>query len=158
MTPQDIINQTNVYRASKGLKPLSVDSSLQKAAEQMGSDMKTKGYFSHTTPDGKDYISFIPNKNAYLKMGQNLAQDFPDATSTMAAWKASPAHNQNLIDDSFTRTGVAIVGNKVVQYFGLPQDTPAPKAIAKAPVKSAPIPIVAQGLKTAPNFSNIKIH
>ena len=155
MTAQDIIDQTNAYRASKGLKPLTIDPVLQKAAEAHAQDMVSKNYFSHLTPDGKDFTAFIPSSNVYVKTGQNLARHYPDATTTMAAWKASPDHNKNLTDTIYNSTGVAVVpgSNMVVQYFGLPKtaSTSAPQAKAPAP---QPIPAILKTNNPAPiNFN-----
>lgn len=119
MTPQEIINQTNTYRKSQGLPALKDDPQLTKAATDAAKDMVSKGYFSHVSSDGKNPWDWIKGSGyPYSYSGQNLAKDFSSATDTLAAWKASPNHNKNLLSKNYQDVGVAVVGNTIVQMFG----------------------------------------
>lgn len=128
-TTKDVIDQTNLYRTQKGLKPLSADPQLQKAAEARATDMGVTGNFSHkvaTTSPRKHAWAFMQEAGYPMeKGGENLAVDFNTATDTMSAWQKSKTHNANLVDD-YSDIGVAIVPGKfqgrdtyfVVQLFG----------------------------------------
>lgn len=129
-TPQDIINQTNQYRVQSGLPALKADQSLMKAAQARARDMALTGDFSHTvattTASKKPWQFMTKNGYNFEYAGENLAAHFPDATSTVEAWKNSKTHNANLVDKKYKDIGVAVVPVKekgydttyVVQFFG----------------------------------------
>lgn len=148
MTPEDFINQTNQYRVANKLAPLKLDSRLQKAAEGRAAYIGQSNNFSHQGPLGMDYASFMV-KSGYGKSGdkgtylENLAAQFPDATSTMQAWQKSPMHNANLLNPRVKDIGVAIVPGKnyVIQLFGTSQPstlTPIKPSVAKPTTKITP--------------------
>lgn len=158
ITAQDIINQTNQYRVEQGLPPLTLDPTLQKAAEARAKDMAVTGNFSHdvatTSPTMQNAWGFMQQAGyRYRKAGENLATLFDDATSTMTGWKNSPTHNQNLVNPAYTQIGVGVVpvtykGQKtsfVIQFFGTPLDVPsaAPQTSVQKPAvqKVAPAPV-----------------
>jgi hypothetical protein len=72
-----------------------------------------------------------------------LAIDFVEAEDVVAAWLASPTHKENMLLDSYTETGVAVVTGEfqggtstiVVHMFGLPSQTLA----SVSPVESQEI-------------------
>ena len=89
--------------------------------------MIQNNYWSHTAPDGTTPWYWIINSGYdYLYAGENLAKDFIDAHSVLAAWLASPAHRNNILSKNFQDIGVAVIeGNLgghptilVVQMFG----------------------------------------
>src|SRR5690606_41236701 len=47
---QEVVTLTNNERAKHGLQPLKVDLKLSEVARTKSSDMKSNGYFSHTSP------------------------------------------------------------------------------------------------------------
>lgn len=155
MTPQDIINQTNIYRKSQGIEPLSSNPSLMKAAQSIANDLEQKRYFSHQDPQGKMHWGFIKDSGyTYKYAGENLARNFPDATSTMAAWEASPTHNANLISSHFSDTGVAVLNGKVIQIFAAPETITSPqptRQISKpsGTVSSLKVSVPTQNINTA---------
>lgn len=60
----------------------------------------------------------------YAWYAENLAQGYPDATSTMVAWLNSPEHLRNLVDPRFSAIGIASkncggkLGIVTVELFG----------------------------------------
>ncbi len=151
MTPKDIIDQTNAYRVSVGLKPLKVSPELTKAAEAAGKDMSSKGYFAHNSPDGTHFTSWADQSGySHKYLGQNLANGYNTATDTLKAWKASPEHNANLTKSQYTDIGVGFAtgtyqgkpSTYVIQYFGSP-DAPIIKSTmipAKTPALTTKTP------------------
>ncbi|MEI8229833.1 MAG: CAP domain-containing protein [Candidatus Peregrinibacteria bacterium] len=54
-----VIALTNHERSVAGLPPLKRNQLLESAAQKHADDMRTQGYFSHVTPEGKSYIDRI---------------------------------------------------------------------------------------------------
>lgn len=141
---ENIFNLTNISRTENNLRELKWSDSLAKAAQAKAEDMLKKGYFSHTSPDGRLPWDFINSTGYnYLTAGENLAEGFMDAESTESAWMNSPGHRANILNKNYEEIGVGISTgmylNKrtifVVQMFGteLEQpirvlDTPTPVA------------------------------
>jgi hypothetical protein len=132
---QDILRMTNEYRSSLGLKPVTLNDQLSKAALAHAQDITTNRYWAHNSPSGKTWDSYIyasgypiykPGEHVQY-YGENLANGYNSATSTMAAWKASPEHNKNLISPNYSDMGAAVIPGTspagkpvyyVVQTFG----------------------------------------
>ncbi len=136
ITADQTVTETNALRASKGLTLLTVDKKLVDAALAKGNNMCQEQYWAHFSPSGTSPWSFMKNAGySYSVAGENLARDFADTKSMVAAWVASPTHNANLIHPRYTNIGVAVVYCKllgsdtalVVQMFGSPAGS-APNA------------------------------
>lgn len=161
ITVNNILSLTNNSRGAYQAGPLSLNSKLGLAAQNKANDMAAKGYFSHTTPDGKSPWSFIQATGySYITAGENLAVDFTQAENVDAAWMNSPGHRANILNKDFTEIGIGIASGQfqghsttfVVQMFGAPvaqavtlQDQPTPVAPktetppAPAPTPAAPV-------------------
>lgn len=149
MTPAEILQLTNEYRAKQGLPPLKLNPQLMQAAQNRAQDMVTTGSFSHTvatTSPGVDNWSFIKKSGyGYQAAGENLARNFDNANDTFQGWVNSPSHKANLVKD-YQDTGIGIAYDKsnkpyVVQFFGTPLKTqPAPQPQAPTPTPPAPAP------------------
>jgi len=107
------------YRIDNGLQPLSIDYSLEKAAEDKANDMVVRNYWDHNTPDGAGPWVFISKYNyRYYRAGENLARDYSSAEDILAGWIKSPSHNKNLIEEDFEDTGIGYKQNIVVMFYG----------------------------------------
>ncbi len=129
---QDVVAQTNAQRASVGLQPLTLNTTLSNAAAGKAQDMFTKQYWAHTSPDGVEPWAFISGAGySYVAAGENLARDFLHTSDMLAAWMASPTHKANIVNAKYEEIGVAVVNGSldgvettlVVQMFGKPQDS-----------------------------------
>ena len=130
----ELIELTNQERVKIGLKGLEVDHKLTTAAHKKAIDMISKGYFAHTTPNGKPFYEWIEDSGYYyLYAGENLAIDFTTSEPTVKAWMNSSTHRANILNKNYTEIGlVAIKGDWkdhettiVVQMFGsLLEDAP----------------------------------
>lgn len=127
ITPKQVIELTNQERSQKGLKPLVLNQKLAAAALAKGQDMFTDQYWSHTAPDGTEPWSFIKNAGyTYKVAGENLARDFSNTESMVAAWMASPTHRANILNSQYDEIGIAVIDGTlegyettlVVQMFG----------------------------------------
>jgi len=129
-----LVDQTNVERQEAGLYGLQVNELLQRAAQLKAEDMAERGYFAHTTPDGKTPWYWLEQAGyVFAAAGENLAVNFVDSEDVTEAWMNSPKHKDNILESGFTEIGIATArgvykGKEttfVVQFFGRPMITPA---------------------------------
>lgn len=131
LTPQNIVYQTNIEREKLSLPSLTVNSSLEKAAQTKAEDMLSNENFSHNFLN-KKFSEWVKEQNyQYEVVGENLAIHFDDIEPLFNAWLASPTHKQNMLHEKYTEVGVAVLtGNWqgyqttiVVSIFAKPKIT-----------------------------------
>lgn len=127
--PSVLTDMTNDTREIYALGDLKVSSTLEYAAKLKASDMASKGYFAHNSPDGNTpWHWFDLAGYQYIYAGENLAIHFSDSKVVNDAWLASPTHRANIINGNFTEIGIAtaegyyegVPTTFVVQMFGRP--------------------------------------
>ncbi|MFA6257463.1 MAG: CAP domain-containing protein [Candidatus Paceibacterota bacterium] len=107
--PAVLADLTNTERQSQNLPTLTVNPVLNKAAEMKATDMATKSYFAHTSPEGKTpwyWLTQVEYKYQYA--GENLAINFSDSKDVTNAWMASPTHKANIVKGNYTEIGTGI--------------------------------------------------
>lgn len=128
-TRSDIITYTNIDRLIAGLSMVRQDPALMQAAQEKAEDMALRGYFSHTSPDGRSPWAWLQADGySYIRAAENLALNSGSALSIEQAWMQSPPHRANILDGAFTRVGVGVAKGwyqgrsmtYVVQYFAAP--------------------------------------
>ncbi len=103
------VSLVNGERTARGLQPLLIDESLDRAAAAKLADMEAKQYFAHTSPAGVTPWSWIEGAHYdYRFAGENLAIRFADPDDEHAAWMASEKHCENILDPRFKETGIAV--------------------------------------------------
>ena len=130
-TPQQAM-ETNValglngMRADNGLPPLTADPALSAVARTRAADMATKGYFSHSPPDGCDFRCLFVKSNVTVAWsGEIIAwNDFSAADTVNEAiqmWHDSPTHFSVITNRCFTRmgTGVATAADGRIYYVAV---------------------------------------
>ncbi len=131
ITEENIILLTNHTREEFNLTKLKFSSPLAQAAQAKANDMAEKGYFAHTSPDGRLPWDFMKAEGyEYIMAGENLAVNFLEAESVENAWMNSPTHKANIINKNYEEIGIGIAqgnyGNRqsifVVQMFGVPSE------------------------------------
>ena len=124
---QTVLEGINKERLASSLPILALNSQLNRAAELKAADMIENDYFAHNSPNGLTpwhWFSEVGYNFSYA--GENLAVDFDLPQDMVKAWMDSPKHRQNILDNHFDETGLAIIeGNYkghsalfVVQTFG----------------------------------------
>ena len=108
----------NAERRKRGLPRLRLNRRLTTAASRHARDMVRKRYFSHDSPDGRDFIDRI-RRAGYLRgarsgwsLGENIAWGTANLASPreiVRAWMDSPGHRRNILYRRFTEIGVALV-------------------------------------------------
>jgi hypothetical protein len=152
--PGVLTNLTNAQRAENNAPPLTESALLAQAAEMKAKDMAERGYFAHTSPDGKTpwyWLQQVGYKYTYA--GENLAVNFFESDDVARAWMNSPTHRANIVKENYTEIGIGVAKGVyegrntvfVAQFFG----TPVAVAAAPAPVVT-PTPIPKPSPKPAP--------
>lgn len=130
ISQEKIIELTNKEREKYGLKPLSGNMALSKAAQMKAGNMFEENYWAHFAPSGKTPWDFILGSGyKFTFAGENLAKNFYNPEEVVAAWMASPTHKDNLLNPKYHDIGIAVVdgvlnGQKttlVIQMFGTTQ-------------------------------------
>lgn len=135
ISPSDLLNDTNDARVANGVKPLTLNTELARAAQAKANDMAARNYWSHNTPAGNPPWIFVEAQNyQYEKIGENLAAGFSDSLATINGWMASPHHRENMLDPAFSEVGFGFANNPdysssgydgpmtiVVAFYGEPQ-------------------------------------
>ena len=107
--PAVLANLTNEERQSQKLPSLTTNPVLVKAATMKAEDMASKGYFAHTSPEGKTPWYWLDQVGyEYQYAGENLAINFTDSKDVTDAWMNSPTHKANIIKDKYTEVGTGI--------------------------------------------------
>ena len=127
----------NRERTARGLSPLTWDDALARIARGHSKDMADRGYFSHNSPEGRDF-PFRYRKQGYtcaLQTGdiiytgaENIASmslyrsittinsvAYPDwnsseqiAVSTVQGWMNSPGHRKNILTPYWLNQGLGV--------------------------------------------------
>ena len=125
----------NIERRHAGLRPLALDTMLIAIARGHSRDMAERDYFSHSSPEGEDFLSRYKKKGfvCSVRVGQhisvgaeNISQNnlyssvtYMDAEahyswnsleeiarSTVGDWLKSPGHRENILQPVFRSHGV----------------------------------------------------
>ena len=104
----------NQARRAHGLRRLSANARLLKAAVRHSQSMVGRGYFSHDDPGGAGPLDRV-RRTGYLSgvrafaTGENIGYG-QDPTSTprsmMSAWMASTPHRANILTGRFREVGI----------------------------------------------------
>lgn len=92
----------SAYRVSRGLSPVTVDGTLNRAAEHQARVVAAAGALDHG--------DFPSRMDAFGVMGysaENLTAGRQSVTEAVASWKASPPHNRNLLMPQARHVGLA---------------------------------------------------
>jgi uncharacterized protein YkwD len=109
-----MVDALNADRTAVGLVPFRVDSRLMSIARARSVDMATKGYFSHTQPDGRDVFDLIAAaKISWFYAGEIIAwNNYPSLETSVPAansqWLNSPGHKALIVSTRFNYVGVGL--------------------------------------------------
>lgn len=107
---QEVVRLVNVERTNRGLKPLTIDSTLCKIARLKSSDMATHNYFDHQSPTyGSPFDMMHQFGVTFQTAGENIAAGQQSAADVMNSWMNSQGHRDNILNPAFTHIGVGFV-------------------------------------------------
>lgn len=130
LTVSGILSETNRHRAAAGLPPLTLNSTLSRAADTKVADMFTLQYFEHEAPDGTGPAELVTTTGYdFIRVGENLALgNFASDADLVQAWMDSPGHRANILHVGYTEIGLSASSGTyednnawlAVQEFALP--------------------------------------
>lgn len=97
----------NEYRSVQGIAPLAADERLADLAREHSVDMAKAGNMSH------DGFQARFARSGYAMCVENVGWNYPTPEAMIAAWKASPGHDRNLLDARVGHMGIGIASNYV---------------------------------------------
>gem|GEM_PF-5505252 len=133
-TEMEMLRQINMLRQDNGLPPLSLSKPLGVAAELKASDMATRNYFGHVSPDGQDPRELLDSVGytPFTSTAENIAAGHADASTTFQQWLNSPDHLHAMLGEAYTAIGIGRAHNPDSEYgwywvteFGGEVGTPA---------------------------------
>jgi uncharacterized protein YkwD len=128
-TPRDdvaraVVTIVNAERARAGCAPVTSHAALTRAAQDHSEDMAARGYFSHTSPDGRTFGQRIRAAGwAGGAVAENIAAGQASAAAVMKDWMGSGGHRANILDCTYRTIGVGYAtggryGTYWTQAFG----------------------------------------
>jgi hypothetical protein len=113
LSAYSLLVNTNQQRAAQDELPLHPNQQLSAAAQAKATDMVTRNYWSHDTPDGKQPWVFVTSAGyTYQTAGENLAYGFTDAASIINGWMNSKEHRDNILNASYQDVGFGIASSE----------------------------------------------
>jgi uncharacterized protein YkwD len=106
----------NRARRQHHLRSLKRNSRLSLASERHARDMVRRGYFSHDSLGGSDFVSRI-KRTSYLRsarnwqVGENIAWGSGEEASPrsiVSMWMHSPGHRANILNRRFKEIGLGV--------------------------------------------------
>lgn len=119
---KELLRLINKQRTDNGLNELQIDDELQNVARIKAQDMIDNNYFAHESPTyGSPFEMMKSNQITYRTAGENIAGN-SEISKAVEAWMASESHKNNILNNSYNYTGVAVVnsskyGKIFVQMF-----------------------------------------
>jgi len=104
----EMLRLVNIERAAHNLPALTWDDSLAIAARKHSVDMATRGFFSHTTPNGVEFGDRIRAESSvnWRRMAENIAAGGITPAEAVQGLMDSPGHRANILNRDFTHMGV----------------------------------------------------
>lgn len=119
---QEVFDLINQQRVNNGLASLKINEEVQRVAKIKAQDMVANNYFSHNSPTyGSPFDMLKSFKISYKTVGENIAGNSSNQ-SAVTAWMNSPGHKANILNSSYSYTGIGVVnsptyGKVYVQMF-----------------------------------------
>jgi uncharacterized protein YkwD len=101
------LNRINELRSQAGVPALTFNAQLKAAAKGHADDMAAKGYFSHTSQDGRTPGQRIAAAGySYSAYGETIAIGYDDWAAAIAGWMGSPGHRAILLGTRYRDIGL----------------------------------------------------
>ena len=102
----------NDFRREEHLIPLERRTALDRVARAHSADMARRGFFSHESPEGRDWVDRLgaAGISGFTMAAENVGQTNRSEPNReiLEGWKQSPAHRENLLSRPMNATGVGI--------------------------------------------------
>ena len=116
----EVVRLTNAERAKAGCPALRVDPKLTVAAQGHSVDMASRGYFSHTSPEGETPWDRAEAAGYQNPSAENIAMGYRTAADVVSGWMNSEGHRTNILNCSSRAVGIGLDtrGYYWTQLFG----------------------------------------
>jgi uncharacterized protein YkwD len=117
---QAAFDDVNTERVAEGLEPLIMREDLRLVARVHSEDMVARDFFNHDNPDGESPFDRAAEAGiVYRRYGENIAwNNFSNPVNTaVTGWMNSPGHRANIMDASFTHTGMGVAHDGAGGYY-----------------------------------------
>ncbi|SPL91272.1 Transporter [[Actinomadura] parvosata subsp. kistnae] len=106
----EVVRLVNEERAKGGCSALAHDPQLRTAAFGHSADMAAKGYFSHTSQDGRSFMDRIRAAGFTGGSGwaENIAKGQRTPAQVMQSWMNSSGHRANIMNCKYNLIGVGV--------------------------------------------------
>jgi uncharacterized protein YkwD len=115
----DLHNKT---RKENGLKELCVDPTLTRVAREHSKDMIKKGYFGHTSADGKSSAKRLKDSGYnWSATAENIAWgsgSYSNPKSRFKAWMESKGHKVNILNGKYEEVGIGATSGELLKKSG----------------------------------------
>lgn len=128
---REMLAQVNAIRKRHGLRALTADAQLDRAAQGHAEDMLRRAYFAHGSPSGETARERIRATGyTYRTIGENIAFGQTSVEEVVETWMDSPGHRKNILNKDFAELGVGLALGRDssgrhrtlwVQNFGTPR-------------------------------------
>jgi len=102
----------NDFRREAHLIALERRPALDRVARAHSADMARRGFFSHESPEGRDWVDRLAaaDVSGFTMAAENVAQTNRSEPNReiLEGWKQSPAHRENLLSRPMNATGIGI--------------------------------------------------
>lgn len=105
----ELIDQLNSERVARGLQPLRLSPSLDKAAQGHACDNAKRQSISHVSSDGSQLQNRLRRAGyAYRTAAENTGRGFASGKRAVEWWMNSPYHKKNILIGQMRDVGVGI--------------------------------------------------
>ena len=124
--PTELLELVNAERQRVGVAPLVMDERLNASAQEKADDMMNRNYRDHVSPEGvHGYELVFKHRGGECRhAGENLAWRTDNTVGTTRDafnwWMSSEPHRKAIQDSKYTKTGIGINKDVVVQHFCQP--------------------------------------
>ena len=108
---QEVFQLVNRERSRVRLGGLVWDERLARVARDYSRRMAREGFFDHYDPNGKTVLDRAARVPGWTRIGENLfvCEEQPYyTTAAIRGWLKSPTHKTNMLDRTWTATGIGI--------------------------------------------------
>jgi len=109
----EMFSKVNEERTKVEVGKLRLNDALTKIARERATDMWSRKYFGHVTPDGKDVADYLDqNKIGYQVVGENIALA-PTISIAHTGLMNSQGHRENILNPDYSDVGIGVIDNGV---------------------------------------------
>jgi uncharacterized protein YkwD len=118
----ELLGRINDARKGVGAGLVSLDRTLKRIALSRSQDMVARNYFSHTTPDGSDFLAMLRAAGVQFKFaGEIIANNnYEEQATAYVAYNSfmdSPRHREIMLDRRYSLAGVGEATNSAGYHF-----------------------------------------